>query len=200
MPKGFSEREKTIIREQLLEKGRELFQIYGMRKTSVQDLTSAVGISKGAFYHFYNSKEELFLEILERFEAEYQEHILGYEIDPALSPRQNFHAMMRRALTEWETNPLFSKLDRDEYTQLLRKLPPDALQGHVQSDDVFMARVIHKLAQEGIYLNADPPTAAGLMKALFFVQLHKGDFGDGVYPGLVELMLGLVTNYLVQKE
>ena len=64
MPKAFAEHEKTIIRQQLHEKGQQLFALHGLKKTSVDDLVQAVGISKGAFYLFYASKEELLLEIL----------------------------------------------------------------------------------------------------------------------------------------
>jgi AcrR family transcriptional regulator len=60
MPKAFSEHEKDIIRAQMREKGKDLFEKQGLKKTSVDELTAAVGISKGAFYLFYESKEELF--------------------------------------------------------------------------------------------------------------------------------------------
>jgi AcrR family transcriptional regulator len=45
-------------------------RIYGIRKTNVEELTEAAGISKGAFYSFYPSKEELFMDILEEIEEE----------------------------------------------------------------------------------------------------------------------------------
>ena len=71
MPRGFSEREKEGIRDSLLDKGRAFLTTYGVKKTNVEDLTGAAGISKGAFYLFFVSKEELFFEVLGRFEDEY---------------------------------------------------------------------------------------------------------------------------------
>lgn len=56
MPKGFTDREKETIRAQMREKGRKLFEKHGLRKTSVDELTNAVGISKGAFYLFFELK------------------------------------------------------------------------------------------------------------------------------------------------
>ena len=41
-----------------------------MRKTSVEQLTEAVGISKGSFYKFFESKELLFFTVLEDIHTE----------------------------------------------------------------------------------------------------------------------------------
>ena len=68
MPKGFTIEEKKIIKNNLIEKGAEFFGIYGLKKTNVEDITNAVGIAKGSFYSFYNSKEELFLDVLTQAE------------------------------------------------------------------------------------------------------------------------------------
>ncbi len=56
MPKAFSDHEKEMIHSQMREKGKALFEKQGLKKTSVDELTEAVGISKGAFYLFYESE------------------------------------------------------------------------------------------------------------------------------------------------
>jgi AcrR family transcriptional regulator len=58
MPRGFSDREKELIHDSLLMKGRELFINYGLKKTSIADLCREAGIALGSFYIFYSSKEE----------------------------------------------------------------------------------------------------------------------------------------------
>ncbi|RPJ03614.1 MAG: TetR/AcrR family transcriptional regulator, partial [Spirochaetaceae bacterium] len=60
MPKGFTEREKELIRKKLYTEGTRLFGQYGVQKTTVDEIAKAAGISKGSFYGFYDSKEELF--------------------------------------------------------------------------------------------------------------------------------------------
>ena len=69
MSRSFSDQEKNMIRTVLLEKGRELFARHGLKKTAVGELTAAAGIAQGSFYVFFNSKEELYFEILEMEEA-----------------------------------------------------------------------------------------------------------------------------------
>jgi AcrR family transcriptional regulator len=46
-------------RREILQKAQELFYRIGYNKTSVNMVIEALGISKGAFYHYFKSKEEL---------------------------------------------------------------------------------------------------------------------------------------------
>ncbi len=63
MAKHFSEEERKLIEKELLEEAKERFEKYGLRKTSIEELTDAVGISKGSFYSFFNSKGDLFVAV-----------------------------------------------------------------------------------------------------------------------------------------
>ena len=45
----------------------ELFKEKGFHATSVEEITASIGISKGGFYRHYKSKENLILELLNRF-------------------------------------------------------------------------------------------------------------------------------------
>lgn len=64
MPKGFSEQEKERIKESLLDVCRRSWSRFGYKKTSVDELCAQTGISKGAFYLFFESKEALFCDVL----------------------------------------------------------------------------------------------------------------------------------------
>jgi NADH:ubiquinone oxidoreductase subunit E len=49
----FTEKERNRIRNQLIERGRECFSKFGIKKTSIEELTKAAGIAKGSFYSFF---------------------------------------------------------------------------------------------------------------------------------------------------
>ncbi len=70
-PKSLSEQEKIIQREKLLEKGRELLSAYGVRKTSVEDITRAASMAKGTFYQHFDSKEAFFFELIVQYHGEW---------------------------------------------------------------------------------------------------------------------------------
>lgn len=64
MARSFSEREREHIRNHLMELCGQSWARYGYRKTSVDELCKKAGISKGAFYIFFESKEALFCEVI----------------------------------------------------------------------------------------------------------------------------------------
>lgn len=77
MGRAFTEHEKENIKEQLLVEGRLAFEQMHFNAVKVEMIAKTVGISKGAFYTFFDSKEAFFLEILMQFEADIQAQILN---------------------------------------------------------------------------------------------------------------------------
>lgn len=61
MARSFSEREKENIRKSLMDICKQNWTQYGYKKTSVDEICKQAGISKGAFYLFFESKEALFV-------------------------------------------------------------------------------------------------------------------------------------------
>lgn len=64
MARSFTGQEKENIKKNLMEICKKSWTQYGYKKTSVDDICKKAGISKGAFYIFFNSKESLFCEVL----------------------------------------------------------------------------------------------------------------------------------------
>lgn len=54
-------------REHILNTAFKLFSTKGFKEITMQDLVKASGLSKGAFYHYFNSKKEIYMEAMEKF-------------------------------------------------------------------------------------------------------------------------------------
>lgn len=63
MPVAFTLEQKEKIRTKIFAFARNAVKEYEVSKISVRLITEAAGISKGAFYIFYDSKEQLFYEL-----------------------------------------------------------------------------------------------------------------------------------------
>lgn len=61
----FKKEEREEKRVQMLETGFVLLKEYGMTHMSVDKITSAVGLGKGTFYHFFDSKEDFVYQLIE---------------------------------------------------------------------------------------------------------------------------------------
>jgi AcrR family transcriptional regulator len=188
MPRAFSERERDVIRQRLLRAGREQFAAYGMR-ASVDDLVRAAGISKGAFYLFYDSKEALLLDLLEQHEATLQGRLLEQARAPGLSPRDSVRELLRQSLTIRQTDPLLRRLGPDVLERLTRGAPPERAVAMLQADMAMVTRFLDHWRERGIALAADAPLLTGLLRALFFASLHEAEIGADVYPRVIEALV-----------
>lgn len=64
-------------RDTILSAARKLFKDNGYHNTSVYDLFDRAGITKGAFYHHWRTKEDLALTLLEEMKVAYQNRIFS---------------------------------------------------------------------------------------------------------------------------
>jgi AcrR family transcriptional regulator len=198
MPRAFSEQEKEVIRRQMREKSKRLFEAHGLRKTSVDDITQAAGISKGAFYLFYASKEELFLEILEQMEAELRESVLAYTVQPTVDARENVRRMLGNFLLTYEAYPLLKNFSQSDFDYLVRKLPAERVQAHFNRDEKFFDDLIQLVKREGIMLKAAPRVSINLVVCLFLLSLHRSELGEDVYGETMQILTDLVAGYITE--
>ena len=69
-------------KEKLLYLGFTEFLLHGYTNTSINSIVEKAGITKGGFYHYFNSKKDLFTEVLETyFFGEMQNYSLYGDID-----------------------------------------------------------------------------------------------------------------------
>ena len=108
MPK-ISEERKTERREQILEGARRCFAENGYERATVGKLEEAVGLSRGAIFNYFPSKEDLFVELAVRDSA----HISGLWVNEGLE------AVVREVM---ELDPAWLSV----YLELFRRARTDA--------------------------------------------------------------------------
>ena len=177
MPKAFSDHEKELIRNRLLEQGYKLFSAYGLKKTNIEELAQAAGISKGAFYSFYESKEALFMDVIEEAEIRVRQELLALIDQPGTTPRARLFVVLKKAFGLFETIPIFKFLTGGDYDLLFRRVPPEKLQEHLASDGVFFDELIARCQNAGIPIRAQPEQIAGLLYPLVLTFMHARGLG-----------------------
>jgi AcrR family transcriptional regulator len=195
MPKAFTEQEKEWIRTRLLEQGYNLFAAYGLKKTNIEELAQAAGISKGAFYLFYESKEALFMDVIELAEGRFRQEILAAIDQPGPSPRARLVAILKRAFDLAQSMPILQFLTGGDFDLLSRRVPPEKLQEHLASDRLFMEELIDRCKQAGIPIEISVERISGLLYALVLVILHRDDFGQDYLRGTLDVLLELIAAF-----
>jgi AcrR family transcriptional regulator len=195
MPKAFTEREKELIGKRLLEQGYRQFSAYGLRKTNIEELAAAAGISKGAFYIFYKSKEALFMDVIELAEERFRQEVLAAIDLPGPSPRARLFAVFKKAFSLLKTMPLLQFLTGSDYDLLYRRVPAEKFQEHLANDRAFIEELVTRCRQAGIPIQAQVEDISGLLYALVLTILHEEDFGPNSLAGRVDILLELVAAF-----
>ena len=195
MPKAFTEHEKDLIGRRLLEQGYKLFSAYGLKKTNIEEIAKAAGISKGAFYNFYESKEALFMDIVEQAEIRVRQEVLAVIDLPGPSPRARLFAVLKKAFTLFEVIPILQFFTGSDYDLLFRRIPTEILQEHLANDRVFFEELITRCQNAGIPIRAQSEQIIGLLYMLVLTILHKDDFALNNFSGSIDLLLELVAAF-----
>lgn len=64
---------------------------------------------------------------------------------------------------------------------ILRKLPLEKMEAHINKDSAVLLPLIRKWQNEGILCNKDPEVIASVIRTLFLLPLHKKEIGESVY-------------------
>jgi AcrR family transcriptional regulator len=199
MGRPFNEGEKETIKNNLLEKGRDLFARKELRKTSVGELTRAVGIAQGSFYAFYNSKEELYFEILESEEKQISA-IIEKNLHLIEMTRGEFKQFLLQTIALIISNPFLKKmLDEKKYRALISKIPKGKFQKHLQEEYQFTNRLVNKFQEQEHMRQIKPEILSGLLYALFLLQLHRDEIGKEVFPEMFEFLIDIISDTLINN-
>ena len=182
---AFTEEQNETIRRDLIREARCCGVTVGMRKTSVEQLTEAVGISKGSFYKFFDSKELLFFAVLEDihtecFAAAQKSLQENAAIDPASRTAEAVLAVCRRLSDTGDM--VFIENDAK---LLLQRLPDDIKNVHYHDDETHIRLLLEKY---GLVPNCGISLAAATVRGLILTVSHKEQIG-GLYPQVLETLV-----------
>src|SRR5258705_7163314 len=90
---------RPSMRDQLISSGLETLHRQGFHASAVQDITDAAGLPKGSFYNYFESKEALALEVIDRFGKE-RAALAGVLSDESISPVERLRRYFAAQATE----------------------------------------------------------------------------------------------------
>ena len=181
----FTDEQRQKIRERLLESAQRHAIADGVMKTSLDTLTSEAGISKSSFYKFYESKEQLFLEVASRWEEQIltsaQRSLASGE---ALSSKER---AARFVFTVFETIHQMGivRFMREDLQYLNGFLPQSEARAHCLTS----ARGIFDTLREARIRFPQPEdNVLSVIQLMYLSILSIGDIGENFFPALQMLV------------
>lgn len=112
---------RDLMANAIMEAATTLFDERGYGETSLQDIADAIGVQRPSLYHYFKSKEEILLTLLQDVLA--QNEASGLAGSSALSPTQRLSTMLANYAGSIAEDPArFRIVTRNE-----ANLPPDVL-------------------------------------------------------------------------
>lgn len=84
-------------RQRLIDAGAELFHTRSYGDVGVAAICAAAGVQKGSFYHFFKSKSELTIAVIDHHLEMFRQHIIAPSFQSDIAPTQRFAAFGERA-------------------------------------------------------------------------------------------------------
>lgn len=104
-------------KEEIMRSAIRFFSEKGYFSTSVKEIADACKISKGTLYHFFDSKEELLIQVIESNHKKMLQSAANVNLDPSLTAKEKLIRKMVAQADGFRNN-------KDFMIMLLRALPP----------------------------------------------------------------------------
>lgn len=196
MPR-FSDTEKEMIRQKMMQEGERLFTSYGLKKVSIDEIVRATGIAKGSFYSFYPSKEHLYMHIAGELQLKMWREMEEFlNKNRALPPRELCKQCFLWMFQGLQRYPMLRQVDRETADYLYRKLPPEVIEAHTQDD----SQELIKLQEYGIHFTCGIELATKTLQtlAVSFLNLQQDNAAD--QQAVIELILDGVLKEMISDE
>lgn len=182
---AFSDFEIEQIYKALLAETRRCAVTLGMRKTSVDQLTQAVGISKGSFYRFFTSKELLFFALLEDIHTELYDVAAGELRDNIGLPPAERAAKAILAVCKRMSDTGVMTFIENDVKSLLQRLPDNIKSEHYHDDEAHIRALLEANA---LNPKGGAELATATVRGLILTISHKEQIGE-LYPQVLDMLV-----------
>lgn len=198
--KDYEERKAEI-----LQVAGDLFETKGYSKCTINDILSGVGISKGTFYYYFNSKEEVLDEIIENVSNIVFDRIKRVVDSKELTPEIKFINAFKAMRVEKEVDKnIMSELHKAENALMHQK----SLKVIIEKTTPLLVQIVEEGSAKGVF-DCDRPTeymqifmAAALTltdEGIFEIEPEEQLNMINALVSVLEKMLNVKSGSLIDK-
>lgn len=172
MARSFTETEKDNIRRKLIDECEKSWAAFGYKKTNIDELCAKAGISNGAFYLFYDSKELLFCDLLDNMQ---ERHRALLEETLSKSPdKADICKMIKQMYLEYDKTNILTQRSSSDFANFLNRAPAEWKEKSKIVNDDFVSNTIFSV---NLKLKMNKEKAIGIFNALLAIVTNKNLIG-----------------------
>jgi len=188
-------------RARLLEAAERSFAQQGFDATGVATICQVAGVTKGAFYHHFSSKQDVFMELLRRWLEGLDLQMTRLREDTASIPEEllSMTSLIQEVLQTTEDHfPIYLEF----WTRAMRDptIRQELINPFYQYKDLFSEMVSNGIS-EGTLKDVPPEITARLILAVALglliqalIDQHRDDWGQVTQECLQILLKGIAEN------
>ena len=217
MARVVKEAEYAAKRNEILNAAEQLIFTKGYEQMSIQDILDALAISKGAFYHYFDSKPALLEAFIERGQTEVEQALMPIAHDEhlsALEKLQQFFSSLERSSAMQKT--FVADLLRIWFADDNAIVREKVYAAMAERRAPLLTEIVRQGFEEGVFTTPYPDQTAGVILSLArgmgdtLAQLMlAGDEPQsieaivatyGAYADALERILGAPSGYLQRMD
>ncbi len=96
--------EKKDTRAEIIAKGMEMISLQGYNATGIDAILKKAGVPKGSFYHYFGSKEDFGLAVIDHFAERYDQRLDTFLKDDEVTPLNRVRNYLESGLARLTQN------------------------------------------------------------------------------------------------
>ena len=196
MSRGFTQEEKIVISNALIEALEEELRSQKINKISIEDLVKKVGISKGSFYNFFPSKEILFFHVVNNIQQKLILEIMSIANKEQITNKNKLKLILTTIVEKLQSNSWLQDLNSGEFEVILRKLPEDLKKSLSSQDIIDFKNILEQLNLES---KLPIKRFVTIIQIILLSTTRAKDFGSQ-YNKSIETMINLLVDNLFDDK
>ena len=194
MAVGFTDEQKQDIAAKLLQAGSDLAGSVGFKEMTVAQVAKKAGIATGTFYHFYRSKEEFAVALINDMEERSFDALKSRIANGECIPVEEFLKYYREFFRP--QNNFLLRLKLADWVWLKTHIS-DGPYFENKADTERLDAVIPYI--KGIRRDFDKGAVVNLIKGIYAVYQNRETFFEKSLDTTVDLIFETINNYVREK-
>ncbi|GAA0930885.1 TetR/AcrR family transcriptional regulator [Nonomuraea longicatena] len=196
MAVAFTDEDRARITADLLDTAERLYASQGLKKTSLEELTTAAGISKASFYAFFDSKESLYKEVMvRRAPLIARRHAEVFSLPASAG---SLAEVMRTATEILTADPFYQRLftHPDELRSVARRIGADEVERITPYVVTPLLEYIARGQAEGVIVGGvRAEVVMGVIRTVGLIVMNRHLYGD-TYDDVLETTINALARGL----
>ena len=167
MVRVVKEKEYAVKRNDILDAAQRLVYAKGYERMTIQDILEDLQISKGALYHYFDSKAAVLEALIERGQPEVEQALIGIVDDPNMSAleklKQYFATLDRLRLAQSAFIADLLHIWFADDNAIVREKADEMI---VQRRAPLLSTIVRQGIQEGVFTTPYPDQAGEIILAI----------------------------------